>query len=878
MQASEHPVYQVSLTEKEVARLKRRVRAVMALSEAEMVALIPNKTGFRFVGCPDCDAGAQEGQLRWSIKDPHRVQCRYCEMVFPNERYPDNQIQTVVNPVGETVTYPFWEDETGYRYHFQAKAWREARVYFAAIAEDLGQLYQATGDAAYARRAVLILDAFARYYPGFLVSYDRAHEQKGFVFEPPYPNFGGKWGRWRADEMPTNLARAYDAIYTSGELERLSDAIGVDVKQRIEDDFFRGAIRQEGFHEITYGNASPRIYVGYAVIGRVLNDPELVHEAIRRSLGLFERQFYADGFWHEGSLGYHRMTMAGMQGVFDALKGYSDPLGYVSDDGVRYGNLDLERDIAIVKKANQLLDICRYPDGRWIPMHDAWARLDSRRVDPNVKPLEQSHATLLPGVGHAWLGRGKGEHQVQVHLHFSGAYGHAHADNLNLMLFARGQELLSDVGYTHTRYRSWAASTLCHNTVLIDEKEQHTDRRDITDGSILAFEAAYDAVQWVEASGEDVYPELAEEYRRLVMLVNAGEEDHYVVDLFRVQGGNQRDWVMHGSADGDIRTEANMPLQNYGENLLPGVKVRFPEHERDDGNAEGRNVTLAFFQNVLHNKSAEDARVTFHGDDAVAVRIHLVGLKDSELFVGDAPSVRRADEDEPLLDHFRMPMLMVRQKGRSPSRFIAVHEPFRDKAFIDFVEAEDIGERGVYLKVRHRGVTDHIVLQPGSEVFRAGDLTFQGEVGFVREQDGEARVMGLWGGEKMQWKTAQLTGGGIYTGQVTDVLRIQDGAPYYALIVNGLPQMDDIDGSVAVVTFGDGTTRGLRVQRMEDDQVILEDDPGFRITNTGMAHCFFPLRAIEGIVRLQIRTSAFVTIRDGVVEQHAVGPGDFEVK
>ena len=61
----------------------------------------------------------------------------------------------------------------------------------------LGQLYQATGDATYARRAVLILDTFARYYPGFLVSYDRAHEQKGFVFEPPYPNNGGEsGGRW----------------------------------------------------------------------------------------------------------------------------------------------------------------------------------------------------------------------------------------------------------------------------------------------------------------------------------------------------------------------------------------------------------------------------------------------------------------------------------------------------------------------------------------------------------------------------------------------------------------------------------------------------------------------------------------------------------
>ena len=88
MQAEEHPIYRMHLTDREIARLKRRVRPVMALSEAEMVALIPDKTGFRFVGCPHCDAGAQEGQLRWTIRDPHRVQCRYCEMVFPNEQYP----------------------------------------------------------------------------------------------------------------------------------------------------------------------------------------------------------------------------------------------------------------------------------------------------------------------------------------------------------------------------------------------------------------------------------------------------------------------------------------------------------------------------------------------------------------------------------------------------------------------------------------------------------------------------------------------------------------------------------------------------------------------------------------------------------------------
>ena len=71
---------------------------------------------------------------------------------------------------------------------------------------------------------------------------------------------------------------------------------------------------------------------------------------------------------------------------------------------------------------------------------------------------------------------------------------------------------------------------------------------------------------------------------------------------------------------------------------------------------------------------------------------------------------------------------------------------------------------------------------------------------------------------------------------------------------------------------------GLRIQRVADGHVILEDDPGFRITNTGMAHCFFPLREVEGTVQLQIRTSAFVSIRDGGVEQRSVGSGDFEMK
>ena len=221
-----HPVYPIEASEKRVAVLKRVVSRVMAMSEAEMVALVPDRTGFRFMGCPNCDEGTQEGQLRWSISDPHRVKCRFCDMVFPNDRYPEDRVMKVVNPVGVEVEYPYWEDATGYRYLFSARGWREARSYFSSTAQRFGELYQMTGERVYARRAALILDAFARYYPGFLVSRDWPHRPKGFAMEPPYPNGGGKWGRWRHDEMPTNLVFAYDSIYGSGELERLSEESG----------------------------------------------------------------------------------------------------------------------------------------------------------------------------------------------------------------------------------------------------------------------------------------------------------------------------------------------------------------------------------------------------------------------------------------------------------------------------------------------------------------------------------------------------------------------------------------------------------------------------------------------------------------------------
>ncbi len=866
-----HPVYPVEASAERIKRLVRSVARIVEMSEEEMVALVPDRTGFRFMGCPNCEEGTQEGQLGWSIDDPHHVKCKYCGMVFPNETYPEDKVMRVVNPVGEEVAYPYWEDETGYKYLFTARGWREARSYFSNKAKALGELYQMTGDRVYARRAALILDAFARYYPGFLVSRDWPHRPKGFALQPPYPNGGGKWGRWRHDEMPLDLVYAYDWIYASGELEQLLKEAGVDVKARIEEDFFRGAIRQDRLHETDYGNAAPRIYEGYIAIGRVLGDPGLVHEGVRQSRGLFERKFYVDGFWLEGSVGYHRMTMGGMARVFRALRGYSDPPGYVHpEDGTRFDNIDLEQEIPIIARAKRIPDLFRYPDGRGLPVHDNWAHFSNSRV------VERSVSTLFAGVGHAWLGRGDGEDQVQVHLHFSGGYGHEHADNLNLALFARGHELLSDVGYTHTRFRSWSTSTLCHNTVVIDEQRQYTQGdQGPSDGRLFAFEAAYEQVQWMEANGEGAYPGLAETYRRVIMLIPTNGGDVYVVDLFRVAGGAQHDWALHGSADHDGSGAVSVPLAPYGENLLPGVQVRYPTGEADRGEAEGRNPSYAYFQHVSRGEAGNGLTVTFAvSASPVGVRTHLPGLSGSEVFLGDAMSFRRAEENDALVDRYRMPIFLLRRRGAAPlsSRFAAVHEPFQGEVFLEEVTVET-GEGDVMaLSVRHHGVTDHIVHRIGSGDGPAvvGDLHLQGEMGFVRERDGTPEMMGLWGGTQLGWGDYTLTGSGAYEGEVVAVLRLEDGAECDALIVEGdLPEGDALKGAVGIVTFGDGTTRGCRVQGVdragEQSRLVLEDDPGFSVEGGGARHLFFPLREIPGRVTCRIRTSAFVKVGEGVV-------------
>ena len=82
------PVFPPSLDDSDAERLRRKLQPVLSLSESEILRLIPDRAGIYFVDCPNCDGGAQEGQIDWTIEDPDRVFCRYCGLEVSEREIP----------------------------------------------------------------------------------------------------------------------------------------------------------------------------------------------------------------------------------------------------------------------------------------------------------------------------------------------------------------------------------------------------------------------------------------------------------------------------------------------------------------------------------------------------------------------------------------------------------------------------------------------------------------------------------------------------------------------------------------------------------------------------------------------------------------------
>lgn len=868
-----HPVMPVNALN--ANQLKAEVDPVLDRGIPYLLDLVPDRNGVRFCDCPNCDQGAQAGQLVWNgLRDPDRVHCRFCGHTYPSETFPMSETISFRNRRGKQVEWRCYRSTGGEPHYFAARARYDAKQYLAKFVLTLANLYLATAEDRYADAGAALLYRLSQNYAGWVFVNDRPAGKDGPLPDaaPPYPYWGGIWSRWFYADAPPAVAWAYDRLYASGAFERLSATPGVEVRRAVEQDMLHASITFIRSYKEYYSNMSPGIYTSLILYGRILNEPEYVHDGLSRATDLLRQRFFLDGMWKEGTVSYHRQTVGWLSRVFDIARGYSDPPGYAHPDTLtRFDDLDIARDIPFVNKTVNASKALVFPNQRIVPVHDAWAH-------STHTPTETNAPVLLTGMGHARLARRDGPNAMQVHLHFSGAHGHAHRDSLSIILWAQGRELLSDIGYTHSAWRLWTSVTPSHNTVLVDSQDQRASGRG---GDLQLFAPLTDNVQLVEAQDLDAYRAQTTEYRRRLILIGTSPEHAYIVDIFRVAGGRQHDWIVHGSPEHDQTVETSLVTVPDQQSMLgPGVEFRLPRSEGDPGSFPADvSKGLAFLDSAANAQANSNWSATFRFKQGAepCLRTTMLLQQKATVHLVSAPSIRRAQENDADLATFRMPGILVRRAADAEaltSVFVAVHEPYRGETFVRSarllpLDSDESGvARTVALEVVHENGTDLImsspVPRPATTRLKHGGTTFScdGQFGLLRVREQAADSACLLGGTSLGYGTnLQLRAEqAAFEGTIREVRR-DPSRPYYALCVDTESQL--LPGSAlsyAIVTHGDGSTHGFKAVGMsrEPSGVVLKlaDDPGFTVEPDGTTRfIYYPQNTVKGANRVRIPTT-----------------------
>ncbi|HEU4610029.1 MAG TPA: heparinase II/III family protein, partial [Chitinophagaceae bacterium] len=576
------------------------------------------------------------------------------------------------------------EDSTGHRYYFEAHAWYERWLWIRPLAEKLAQIWYATKDNAYGDRAAAIAGRFAQVFPDYTVRADFPDSRVEFFpanqkwpYKGLVPYQGAKWRWWGYDDIPTYLANVYDILKSGYDWKRMDKLIGAETDKRIAKDLLRLGYEFTTANPEVYSNKSPGMYSEMIRVGRILGDPAMVHEAVKRFREFFSKGFFADGWWREGSASYHNMTIKSLQQVADALEGYVDPADW---KGERFDHPHLAKETSLFRKALLVNDEDILPNGRKIPVNDTWGYNRDEKTDSTV-------SRLWPALGNAAVGTGKGDNQVMLNVNWSGNYGHSHYDNGSVILYAYGQELLSDLGYTHSKYRPWTIHSASHNLVVIDQMSQDAGSKDKPVTGRLKFYDDKDAhVKVVDVDASPAYS-IADVYRRRLVMVHAGQGHDYVVDRFDVKGGQVHDWFLHGMCEQEGTLQTSISLNQPLKTLVPEWGGNnLPRNQKDMDRTGKRFHSYAFLQNIEQGKATESWTATWHYDSA-GLRSHIFSQPSTEVFRFRSPSIRLADEDDNKMDDYMSNGIMQRHSGGS-STFIAVHEPFKNSPWIESVTIE----------------------------------------------------------------------------------------------------------------------------------------------------------------------------------------------
>jgi len=407
----------------------------------------------------------------------------------------------------------------------------------------------------------------------------------------------------------------------------------------------------------------------------------------------------------------------------------------------------------------------------------------------------------------------------------------------------------------------------------VDGRDQHTSSAKLpADGALLASVRLGKAVQYVEARGEGAYPDVCRLYRRAVALVAAPDGRAYVLDVFRVAGGQRHDWVLHGSANEDMRLSTSLSAADFQPNLLPGaVPFRPWKNEYGRNLLDGVNNSYGLFRDLQRAPGGRAWSARMECDGGVGVQTTVLGQAGTEVFLGRIPSVRRAREDSSRVNDFWMPALLARREGKDlQSTFAAVHQAYAayDEPYdVTPLAVESTDPLAVGLVVRGKGFTDYHLCgsEPDSELRAVNPpIRAKGRYALVRAIARRSACLGVADGSALEYQGISLPVLQGASGEVLSVRNQEAGDAEHALVVSAsLPARQGLPDERVVVRFGDGMTYGLPVKEIRREGtasvIVLHRRPGFRVSADGRQteQTHWPRRTSIGRPSFHLAPSAF---------------------
>jgi hypothetical protein len=723
----------------------------------------------------------------------------------------------------------------------------------------LAMLYQVNRDPAHAERAAALLSKFAWAVPQWPIwnPYYLPYPQRQATpqslptaFRSEYS--AGLWGQWIYMDLimglPLVQARAF--IAESGALKR----INAEAKVSQLFDLHLEVQRKYG-KTPDYSNMDSFQIRGKLEFGRYLPSPALVHDGVEHLRSLLTTGFYPDGWWHEGSPAYHFDLVRGLRLLCtELLQGYSDPPGFISAAGRRFDRLDLRREFGPqLDRADAVSRSMVLPDRTMMSVHDTpWPFFGPPDAAAPNSPV------LHGAMGQGSLVSGTGSGYAMATLHWGRAGTHSHADALRLHLWAKGSEVISGNQYHPIQgsgsSREWHQSTAAQATVVVDGQEQSpigrrgsrirtpvivdtipgiadwrwrwTQGQAGNDAGTLRFMCdRFADVQVIEADAHQAYDSVVpvSMYRRTVALVRIDDANTYVVDIFRVRGGQTHDWMLHS---------ALQSIQSLG--VSPTL--------RPTGGSLGKWIT------GLESATVADGwKATFALDDGTRLDTHMLGCPGTTVMTGNAPAMRRAGT---------APFLVARRTG-GDSTFVAIHHAYRGSAprivSVEPVAVDDAAAVAIRIRLDDR---EDIVYSgvDRNRLVRVGDGT-EVRASFAHMARGMHRSWHFVAdGVRLRHQDMELAGIDSVAASVVATTSTDHGAAANSLVLDRR-SVAGIGGSTALVDLGGCMTWAYRIapgSASNEASVSIVGAPGFAVTPFGVKQQNFPNWGITGSARILI--------------------------